>query len=459
MGLHGGGVGVARFFAKHGADVLATDLKNKEELLPSLEKLKSYKNISYVLGQHRLKDFREADLVIKGSSVSFESQYLTEAQKNGVPIETDIGIFLKLCMAPIIGVTGTKGKSTTATLIYLFLKKKYDDVVLAGNIRASVLDKVEEIKKETRVVLELSSWQLAGIDRDKFSPHIAVITNILEDHMNYYKSTGDYIKDKKVIFKYQKEGDFLVLNYDNETTRSFAKEAVSQVCFYGFSKMKNSSFSQGAFIENETIFNLKGEKICNTEEVSLKGKHNLSNILAAATVSSILGVLPSDMRGVLKNFTGIAYRLEKIAEINGVLFYNDTSATTPDAAVAALETFEKGKTVLIAGGAEKNLSFEEMAKEISQRVKALVLLEGAATQRLHDLVDKELEKEGKTVEIYTATSMEKAVNIAFEYAGRGEVVLLSPGCASFGMFKHEFDRGDQFNFFVGKLKEKEYGAK
>ena len=231
LGLHGGGVGTTKFLCEAGAKVIATDLRNKEELKESIDKLKGY-TVKYDFGQHRSEDFINTDLIVKNPAVSDKSRYLQIAKENKVTIETDIGIFFELCPAPIIGVTGSKGKSTTVTLIGEFLKQKYSDVVLAGNIRTSALDVFSSIKKSTLVVLELSSWQLAGLHSHKKSPRYAVLTNILPDHLNSYKSMESYIADKKEIFRWQKSKDILVLNYDDKVVRAMADDATKSQVFY-----------------------------------------------------------------------------------------------------------------------------------------------------------------------------------------------------------------------------------
>jgi len=301
LGLHGGGVGTAKFFAELGARVLVTDLKSREELAFSINQLKGF-NIEYVLGGHRLKDFKNTDLIIKGPSVRSDSMYFKEAIRNKVPVGTDVGIFFKFCKAPIIAVTGTKGKSTVATLISTFLEEEYSDVVLAGNIRTSVLSKLKQIKKDTKVVLELSSWQLAGVKALAISPHFALITNIMADHMNYYESMDEYIADKSIIFKHQKPSDFLVLNYDNKITRSFAKQAKSKVYFYSLKKMSDfpSHAKIGSFVDKKVILSGEEEKsIANIAEIKMLGRHNIENLLAAITVATLYRVPAAKIKKVI----------------------------------------------------------------------------------------------------------------------------------------------------------------
>ena len=424
LGLHGGGIGVAKFFSQLGAKVLVTDLRSKEELKESLEKLKG-KSIKYVLNQHRPEDFINTDLVIKNPAVPGKSKYLQIAKEHGIPIETDIGIFFELCPAPIIGITGSKGKSTVATLIAKFLARKYPKVVLAGNIRTSVLRKLKKIDKETLVVLELSSWQLAGLKPHGKSPDCSLITNILPDHLNRYRDINEYIEDKKLIFKFQKSKNTLILNYDDEVVRNFAKEAKSEVIYYGQ--------------EYETD---KLPEIRN--EIQLKGEHNLSNVLAAIAVAKLYNISDKSIKKVLRKFKGIEGRLELVRIINGIKYINDTTATIPEATLAALNSFPLNKQIiLIAGGNDKNLNFSQLAEMINKRVKSLILLEGTATDKLQkEMTKSQVEIVGPFNDMEQAVSQAQAR--AEESASGGDIVLLSPAATSFGLFRHEFERGDAF---------------
>jgi len=417
LGLHGGGVGAVKFLAQQGAKILVTDVKTKKELKESIKQLKGYK-INYVFGKHRVGDFKNADLIIKNPGVPKDSKYLKIAKKNKIPIETDIGIFLKLCPSQkIIGITGTKGKSTTATLIAKLLKTKYK-VVLAGNIRASALEALPKVNKDTVVVLELSSWQLEDLRSRKKSPHIAIVTNIMQDHLNRYKGMGEYIEAKKLIFKFQKPNDILILNRDDKIVKKFVKDNRAKTIFY-------SKKQADEYLKN----------------TNLLGEHNLYNISAAITVAKIFKIADSFIKRILKNFRGIEGRLEFVKEIRGIKYYNDTTATTPEATIAALKSFPKNsKIILIAGGTDKNLEFKELAKEINKRVKSLVLLPGTATEKIR----REFKIQDTRYKTQTVNSMREAVKIANKQAKKGDIVLLSPGCASFGLFKHEFDRGEKF---------------
>lgn len=463
LGLHGGGVGVVKFFAAQGARVLVTDIKPASELKSSVDKLKGVK-VKYVLGQHRLEDFVNTDLIIKNPGVPETSQYILAAKQNQVPIETDMGLFFEWCPAPIIGVTGTKGKSTTASLIAAILSRVYDDVFLAGNIRTSVLEILPDLDKNDLVVLELSSWQLAGLKRHKKSPHVAIITNIYPDHLNRYFSLKDYIQDKKIIFKFQNKEDFLVLNFDDKLVRNFIKEAASQVYFYSLSDLtlaNNTFFNRsqtkiGAFLKGKRIFFGPDKKeVCQSHDWSLRGKYNFSNLLAAISTAKIYKTSSRSIRQALHRYQGLSGRMELIAEKNDVKYINDTCATIPEATIAGLKVIPKTQDViLIAGGAAKGLSFSKLAKVITQRVKALILLKGNVASQLEKKIIKEQKKQRRFFKIVQAESMTEAVKSAELEARPGDVVLLSPACASFGLFQHEFDRGDQFISEVKETKER-----
>ncbi|MBL7155039.1 MAG: UDP-N-acetylmuramoyl-L-alanine--D-glutamate ligase [Candidatus Portnoybacteria bacterium] len=444
LGLHGGGVGVAKFFSRLGAKVLVTDLRNKEDLKESLEELKG-ESIKYVLNQHRPEDFINTDLVIRNPAVPDKSKYLEIAREHKVPIETDVGIFFELCPALIIGVTGTKGKSTVATLIAKFLTKEHGRVVLAGNIRSSVLQKLNKINKESLVVLELSSWQLAGLRPHRQSPHCAVFTNILPDHLNRYKSINEYIEDKKEILRWQKSKDYSVLNYDDKIVRNFVQGIKSQVFYYSQDNGLTSNLekgSLGAFVKGDKIIFSQQEKevICSLDDISLRGKHNIDNVLAAVTVAKLYQVSNKSIKKVLNKFKSLEGRLELVKIINGVKYINDTTATIPEACLAALNSFPSNKhIILIAGGNDKNLDFSQLAEMINKKVKSLILLEGTATAKLQkEMTNSQVEIVGPF------NDMKQAVSQARARTKEKDIVLLSPAATSFGLFRHEFERGEAF---------------
>lgn len=421
LGLHGGGLGAAKFFAKMGARVIVTDLRIKKQLKESIKALKGLP-IKYVLGRHQDKDFAEADLIIRNPAVPDDSPYLKIAREHDIPIDTDVGIFFDLCPAQIVGVTGTRGKSTTATLIYELLKARHKDVVLAGNIRKSVLSELPRLTQKSIVVLELSSWQLEGLPKHKKSPHIAVITTILPDHLNRYKGMRNYINAKKIIFKYQTSSDYLFLNKNDKIVSRLVGEASSKTIFF------------------------RGED-AKKYQTNLPGSHNLTNIAAAVKVAQYFNVPEASIQKALRKIAGLEGRMESVLEVNGVKYINDTCATTPDAAIAAITTVtgqlaRGAKLFLIAGGADKNLDFKGLARLAAKKVRAVLLLPGTATEKLEKTI--RAESGNKKIEVKRVDGMKKAVRSAAAYAKRGDTVLLSPACASFGLFRHEFERGDEF---------------
>ena len=447
LGLHGGGLGSAKFFSELGAKVLVTDLKKQEDLLPSIEKLKDCKNIEYVLGEHREEDFKNADLVIKNPGVRNTSTYLKIALDNKVEIDTDIGIFFELCENKIIGITGTKGKSTTTKLATEFLNKEYN-VVTGGNYRVSVLDMLKDLKEKDIVILELSSWQLEGLEKHRISPQISVLTNLFEDHLNTYEnSMQKYADAKNFIFKFQKSEDYRIINSDNENTEKYFdfKESKAKGIYFGVNRV----YDNMTIADENFVFN--GEIVTSIKNFSLHGKHNLENALAAISIAKIMNIKNEDIEKVLKEFKAPEGRQELIRELNGIKFINDTTATSPAGAIQALDSI-KNKIILIAGGVDKNLDYKEFGELILEKynkkeLKHLVLFKNeftTATSKLLEIIEGKMEYE-------FASSMEEAVSCAYKVASSGDCVILSPGGASFGMFQHEFDRGEKFNNEVKKL--------
>lgn len=450
LGLLGGGVGTVKFLVKHGARVIVTDIKTREQLVSSLEKLKGLKNIEYVLGQHRQEDFIKVDMVIKTPPAPWDNKHVKLALEKNIPVEMDSSLFFKLCRNPIIGVTGTKGKTTTASIIYQILKAAGKDPIKVGVGEASVLDKIDILKKESVPVFELSSWRLSALGREKLSPPIAVIKNILPDHMNYYKTIEDYVADKKNIFLNQKNKDWLVINGDDEIVSEAAKDAPSQIIKFSYSPVKKG---KSVFFEEGNIYLNNGvdiKKIAAVGDLKIPGRHNISNVMAAAGAALAFGINSEHIREGIVGFNGIPHRLEFVAEKNEVKYYNDTSATIPHSAISAINSF-KQPIVLIVGGTDKNLDFADLAGEIKEKVKDCIFLKGDATEKLITEIKKNLPEEEKDREFVVTDSMDEAVLLASRKAESGDVILLSPGAASFGLFLNEFDRGNKFREEVLKL--------
>jgi len=450
LGLHGGGVGVVKFLAENGVNVIVTDLSSREKLAPSLEKLKGLKNIKYVLGQHRVEDFANVDMVIKNPAIAWTDKHIKLALEKNVPVEMDSSLFFKLCKNKIIGVTGTKGKTTTAVLTYEILKSAGKNPIKVGIGQTSVLDKLSLLKKDSVVVFELSSWRLSALGRSKLSPQIAVFKNIMPDHLNYYGTMEKYLKDKKYIFANQKPKDFLVINYDDEKLKEISKEAQSQIIKFSYEPLKKS---KSVFIDDENIYLNNGIdviKLIAVKNITLAGRHNLSNVMASIGAVYAFGLSPLEIKKALPNLKGPLHRLEFVQEIAGVKYYNDTTASIPQAAISALAVFSQ-PIVLIAGGTDKSLDFENFGKNIAEKVKRVILLKGNATEKLLVQI-KKFANEDFFQSIEIVDSMEKAVSLARKFAGKGDVVLLSPGATSFGLFSNEFDRGEKFREAVRELK-------
>lgn len=438
LGLHGGGLASTEFFARRGASVTVTDLRDEAALKPTIEKLEPY-NIKYVLGRHEIADFASADLVIKNPAVRPDSPYLQAAKR----VETDISIFLQLHAGPVYAVTGTKGKSTTASAIHHILRSRKSDTLLGGNITVSPLTFVAEESTAT-VVLELSSWQLGDLrGRGVLSPDVAVITNILHDHQNMYASMDDYIADKMVIFESQKPGQALVLNHDDPVvTASEPPEGVEK---FWFSAHRLPGKLRGAFLDGPRgIYRCDEGESEIIRDLRVRGKHNRINMLCAGLVCATGGMEPKDIMSAAEGFEGVEHRLEPVAVVRGVEFYNDSAATIPDAAIAAVDAFEKD-VVLICGGTDKELDFASFSR-IGSGTKSIYLLEGDAT----DKIAAELKRGG--VEFQGPySSLEKLIDSIMDTAADGDVVVFSPGCASFGMFRNEFDRGRKFKAIIQEL--------
>ncbi|GAA5526545.1 UDP-N-acetylmuramoyl-L-alanine--D-glutamate ligase [Herpetosiphon gulosus] len=418
LGVHGGGLGVTRFLLEQGAHVIVTDLRSAEILQPSLEALAGLP-VEFVLGEHRDQDFERVDMVIRNPGVPRESRYLQLARAAGVAIEMEMTLFFRLCLAPIIGITGTKGKTTTTTLTGAMLREVYPDTVVAGNLRVSALEQLPRITAKTPVVLELSSWQLEGLGEAGLSPEYACVTNLSPDHLDRYGSMADYGLAKQQIFLYQSPDDVVVLPKHDLIVNTWANDAPGRVIWFD----GNEGWPMG----------------------QLQGQHNALNIAAAAALAQAYGVPDAAIRNAIEHFAGVEHRMELVRKINGVRLINDTAATTPTAAAAALNSMTS-PVILIAGGADKKLAWTPLVEAIQQsaQLKRLIILDGTGSPALSAAL-------GTMQERYQ--SFEQAIRAAFAEAEAGDTVLLSPGAASFGMFRNEFHRGEEFRRIVDLLTE------
>jgi UDP-N-acetylmuramoylalanine--D-glutamate ligase len=458
LGLHGGGVESARYLVRHGATVTVTDMRDAGMLAPSITELEGLP-IRYVLGGHNISDFKRADIVVKNPGVRPDSPFLQAAGR----VETDISLFLAQSPAQLIAVTGSKGKSGTASALHWVLNEVRQrgmapgTAYLGGNIAVSPLSFVDELScADDVVVLELSSWQLSDLrGRADFKPRAAVITAILPDHLNWYDSMEQYVNDKRVIYQGQDELDCTVAG-DDAWGRSFLRESRGRPLVYASEPVPRER--AGAWLAGEQgLAHRAGQEtveIVPAAGVLVPGIHQKKNLLAAGLALLDLCIAPDCIADAFGRFPGIEHRLEFFHKAGGVLFYNDSAATIPEAAAAAVAAFASiertgKKVVLVTGGTDKALDFSPLASAAAV-AKAVVVLAGTGTDKLLPLLNAAgTEYQGPF------SVLDEAVTAAVAVAAPGDVVVLSPGCASFGMFLNEFDRGRQWKEAVYRFREKE----
>lgn len=426
IGTLGGGAGVANFFAKLGAKVTATDLKTEDEL--DRKQLRALKDlgVKLILGEHRKKDILTADLVIRNPAVPTNSSFLKLAHKRNIPVTMDEALFAQFCPVPIIGVTGTRGKTTTTFMTVEVLKEGGFHTLVGGNVKGTAtLPLLWKLRKNTKIVLELSSWALEGFAWSKISPQIGIITNIYPDHLNRYSSMEEYVRDKEAIFHYQRSYNLILLNRQDPYSEAFAQKAPARVEY---------------FSESDLPVDLK---------LNVPGVHNRTNAAAVLKLARSLGIADYLIRKGLEEFGGVPYRLQQVRTIKGVIFINDTTSTTPAACIAAVRTFSDRGIVLMIGGATKNLPLEDLVATIERStVKDFVFLAGEGTLHLLEKLRKRNIIKNKAI-VYS--DLGKAVRAAQNKASDGDVILFSPAFTSFAMFKNEFDRGEKFNSIVNAL--------
>lgn len=438
LGLGIEGTDVVRFLLKNGVkNITIFDQKNISELGDKVSQLRV---TSYELGVDYLKKgLTKFDLIFRSPAFKLSMPELVAAKKAGVEISSTTKLFFDLCQGKIIGVTGTKGKGTTATLIYQILKKAGKKVFLAGNIGEPMLAILPKISKDSWVVLELSSFQLQDM---KKSPHIAVVLFITSEHLDYHASVKEYIQAKTNIVTHQTKADFAVLNADNPIAASFS--ALTPAKIYNFSRNKKTN---GAYVKNGKIM-LFRQVVGPTTNLRLLGTHNWDNVCAAATAAWVAEADIASIKKAVFDFKGLEHRLELVGKIKDISFYNDSFSTTPETTIAAIKSFSQ-PIILVAGGSEKGSDYTQLGKEIAHSsVKCLIL-----TGEMAEKIKKTAQSAGFTGKIiFRPKTMKKIVQQAVAEASLGDVVLLSPACASFGMFKNYKDRGNQFKKYVQAAK-------
>lgn len=395
-------------------------------------------------GEDALKNLKGFNVIFRSPSCLPTRKELVDEANNGAIVTTEVELLMKMCPCKILGVTGSDGKTTTTSLINAILKKAGYNTFLGGNIGTPLFTKLPDMKPEDILVLELSSFQLMGME---ISPDIAVITNITPNHLNIHKDYEEYIEAKKNIFKYQDEKGVLVLNYDNEITRNCEKEANGKVIFFS----SKNKLDNGYIVDEDVIKECEDKirkHILNVEDVILRGNHNYQNIATAIAATSSLVDMDIAVEAI-KEFKPVEHRIEFIRELDGVKWYNDSASSSPSRTLSGINAF-KEDIILIAGGYDKNLDYTPLAKPIIKKVKSLILI-GQTSGKIFDVVKLELEKENKELDIHMCESLEETIKLAKKVAKPGQVVLFSPASASFDMFKNFADRGNQFKELVKKI--------
>jgi UDP-N-acetylmuramoylalanine--D-glutamate ligase len=457
LGRFGGGLGAARFLVAQGARVTVTDLKTSEQLSESVAALKGLP-LELHLGSHDEADFRNADLIVVSPAVPKTSPLLAVARKAGIPITSEMNLFLERCPAPIVAVTGSAGKSTTASLLALALAKRHR-THFGGNIGRSLLAELPEIRPGDLVCLEISSFQLDDAAALGWSPHVAVVTNLSPNHLDHHGTMAAYVAAKQNILRFQTAGDVAVLSADDAEVAGWGKLAQGEVCYFS---TRGSTFARrdktrrgtaedvavNAFIDgDEVVLRRAGrEEHCLLKDaLALPGEHNAANFLAAALAAWIEGVPLKDIAAATRTFTGLPHRLRLVTEFDGVSYYDDSKATTPAAAAVALGSFPGRGLIAIAGGYDKKIDLAPLADALTAQART-VLLVGATAPLLAELLVARKHPHVESVE-----TVDRAVERAAEIARPGDVVLLSPGHASWDQFESYEERGRRFADGVARL--------
>ena len=435
VGLAKTGVSTIKKLDKLGAKIIVNDIKSKDQLKDIIKQIENLDSVEYILGHH-LEDISNIDLTIVSPGVPLDLPFIKKLQSENINIIGEVELAYKLSKNPtFVGITGTNGKTTTTSLVGEIFKKASKDSYIVGNIGNPVIDTVDLTDENSFLITELSSFQLESIE--DFKPRVSTIINITEDHLNRHHTMENYINAKANIFKNQDANDFCILNYDDEIVRELGNKTNAKVLYFS----QKEKVSQGAYLDdNNNIVikvNDKEIKLLNKDELSLPGNHNLENCMAAILMSYVLGIDTDVIIETLRTFKGVEHRLEFVTNKDGIMFVNDSKGTNPDSTIKAITSYEK-PIVLIAGGYEKQSDFTEMIKYATKNVKALVLL-GQTADKIATTA-----KEHGINKISKVEDMEAAVKKAYEIAESGDVVLLSPACASWDMYPNFEARGLDF---------------
>ncbi|MBI4925003.1 MAG: UDP-N-acetylmuramoyl-L-alanine--D-glutamate ligase [Bdellovibrio sp.] len=444
------GVAVARYMAKQGAKVIVTDLKQKSELSASIHACSDCK-IEYELGRHNGKTFQSSELIVVSPGIPLNIKPLEEARALGVQLISEIELAASAIKEPLIVVTGTNGKTTTTTLIGEMLKADGKTVFVGGNIGNPLLNYAISGQKADYVVVELSSFQLDLTQ--KIVPAVAVFTNIEEDHLDRYGNFQAYLESKKRLLRLCDKNTYVVLNYDNSNVASFCSENPGKLIW--FTKQNpmqiGGPFAEGflgAYClskEKQVVAKITGkEEVYNVKELRIFGDHNRENLMAAICAVRIIGVKPAAIQTVIQSFPGVPHRLEFVRKKDGVYFFNDSKGTNVMSVQRSLASFKvKNQIILVAGGKDKGMDFTPLSDLVREKCKILILL-GEAKEKINRAL-------GDSVETYLVGTFEEGVLLAYQKSRNGDIILLSPGCASYDMFRNYEERGDYFKKLVNQF--------
>lgn len=439
------GIGISnrpliKYLITLGANVTAFDKKDKEQIGDVAKELENL-GVRLAVGEDYLEQLHGYDVIFKTPSMRIDSPAFTKAKQEGTYITSEMEEFVKYCPAKVIGVTGSDGKTTTTTLIYNILKEEGYKTWVGGNIGTPLFSKIEEIEKSDRVVLELSSFQLMTMD---VSPEVAIITNLSPNHLDIHKDMEEYINAKKNIFKFQDADGITIFNLDNEITKSMISEAKTKVRKFS----TRNKIESGAYYEDGKLY-VDNKFVCKKEDIVIRGMHNVENYLAAFC-ATIDDVSIESMKKVATTFCGVEHRSELIKEINGVKYYNDSIATSPTRTLASIRAFEQ-PVILIAGGYDKHIPLEPLVEKGYKMIKKVILV-GATADKLEKIFNKVIEEKHIDLPIFRASSLEEAAKLSKEEARPGDIVTLSPACASFDLYPNFEARGNEFKELIRNLK-------
>ena len=437
------GIGAAVLLNKKGIRVTFYDGNEQADLEGFYKKLPEGFRPKVILGELSKEHLKETDFMVISPGIPTDAPFTEVVREAGVPIIGEIELAYLYAQGEIAAITGTNGKTTTTTLVGEILKAYYKEVFVVGNIGMSYADVALDTTKETKIAAELSSFQLETIE--EFHPKVSAVLNVTPDHLNRHYTMENYAKAKLNIAKNQTEDDIILLNYDDEITREMKKEVAARVVYFSYKE----TLKEGIFLqENAIVYKEKDEVkiLCPLKDIKLLGIHNVENIMAAAGIALHMGVTEHVIHQVIKDFMGVEHRIEYVATKKGICYYNDSKGTNPDAAIKAIEAMIR-PTVLIAGGYDKKVAFDDFVKSFGEKITHLILL-GQTREQIAKAA-----RESGYDKITMVDSLEEAVNLSAALVKPEGAVLLSPACASWGMFSNYEERGRMFKEYVYLLEE------